>query len=405
MPKRSEIEFDENTVKSNKKQENRYQLRDRLRPGLILRIMPTGTKTFMVELERNCIRKVGDAQSITLTKAWEKAKRMQGEHANGAKIRSSRDSSPTLGDFLKGKYLDFAKANQKTGAQNVARLQSCCEPLLKTRLDKLNQLQIERWKANRLKSATHATVKRDLTGLKNALNKAVSWGVIESSPAGVGKGSITVKTSNDKRVRYLDKGERKRLLAALSARDNQMARARQSGNVHSLARGRELRPEIKGYADHLSPLVLLTMNTGLRRGEVLTLEWDQVHLGENPRVTIKAGYAKTNTTRHVPLNSEAVAVMKKWKEQGSGEGWVFPNPVTDNRIDKLKSSWPNLMGAAQIVNFRFHDLRHDFASRLVMAGVDLYRVRDLLGHSSIEMTERYSHLAPKALAEAVEKLA
>ncbi len=137
---------------------------------------------------------------------------------------------------------------------------------------------------------------------------------------------------------------------------------------------------------------------------MLSLKWDQVALGSNPRVTIKAGYAKSNSTRHVPLNSEAVAVMKRWKGQGSGHSWVFPNPVTGYRIEKLKTSWPNLMDAADIQDFRFHDLRHDFASRLVMAGVDLYRVRDLLGHGSIEMTERYSHLAPAALAEAVETL-
>ena len=67
MPKRSKTEFNENTVKSNRPQEIRYQLRDRLRPGLILRIMPTGTKTWLIELERNCIRKVGDAHLLNLS--------------------------------------------------------------------------------------------------------------------------------------------------------------------------------------------------------------------------------------------------------------------------------------------------------------------------------------------------
>ena len=97
--------------------------------------------------------------------------------------------------------------------------------------------------------------------------------------------------------------------------------------------------------------------------------------------------------------------MKKWKSQGIGKSWVFPNPDTGERMEKLRRPWPNLMEAANIADFRFHDLRHDFASRLVMAGVDLYRVRDLCGHASVVMTERYAHLAPKALAEAVEALA
>jgi integrase len=400
MPKRSEIEFNENTVKSNKPQETRYQLRDRLRQGLILRVMPTGTKTWLVELERNCIRKVGDANRLNLSQAWTKAKQMQGKHLSGEKIKSSRSQCPTLGKYLKGKFLDYASANQKTGAANVARLQSCCEPLLKTRLDKLSEFQIEKWKAGRLKTVKPATVKRDLAALKTALARAVKWGIVGSNPAA----PVIVKVPKESRVRYLSPGERKRLLEALSARDKAKARARQSGNVHSLARGRETLPEISGYADHLTPLILLTMNTGLRRGEVLSLKWDQVNLGTSPRVTIKAGYAKSNCARHVPLNSEAKAVMKQWKGQGSGESWVFPNPATGYKFEKLKTSWPNLMTAAKIEDFRFHDVRHDFASRLVMAGVDLYRVRDLLGHSSISMTERYSHLAPAALAEAVEVL-
>lgn len=405
MPKRSEIEFDENTVKEYEPNENRYQIRDRLRPGLILRVMPTGTKTWLVELERNCIRKVGDANQLTLKSAWTRAKKMQGDHLNGKKIESSRSQCPTLEKFLKGKYLDFAKSNQKTGEQNVARLLSCCEPLMNTRLDKLSEFQIEKWKANRLKVAKPTTVKRDLVGLKAALNKAVKWGLISANPAGMGRDSVTVRSPDDKRVRYLSDTERKRLLKALTDRDTDKAKARHSGNVHRIERGRDARPEIKGYADYLTPLVLLTMNTGLRRGEALSLKWGQLDLGENARVTIKAGYAKTNKTRHVPLNSEAKAVMKKWKKQSGGEGWVFPSPKTGSKMDMLKTSWLNLIDTAKIENFRFHDLRHDFASRLVMAGIDLYRVRDLCGHSSIQMTERYAHLAPKALAEAVEVLA
>ena len=401
MPKRSETEFNENTVKSSKAKETRYQLRDRLRPGLILRIMPTGTKTWLVELERNCIRKVGDANLLNLSQAWTKAQKMQGDHLNGKKIESSRSQCPSLQKFLTSKYQDFVEVEHKTGTSDVERMLAACKPLLKTRLDKLSEFQLEKWKLGRLKTAKPNTVKRDLGSLKGALNLAVKWGVIGLNPAT----PVIVKVPKEHRVRYLSDQERERLLEALSDRDKDKARSRHSGNVYSLARGRETLPEITGYADYLTPLVLLTMNTGLRRGEVLSLKWDQVQLGSNPLVTVTASYAKSNKTRHIPLNSEAVAVLKKWKAQGSGEGWVFPNPNTGHRIQKLRRSWPNLLVQADIQDFRFHDLRHDFASRLVMAGIDLYRVKDLLGHASIQMTEKYSHLAPAALAEAVEVLA
>ena len=401
MPKRSETEFNENTVKSSKPRESRYQLRDRLRSGLILRIMPTGTKTWLIELERNCIRKVGDANLLNLTQAWTKAKKMQGDHLNGKTIKSSRSQCPVLEKYVEGKYLDFAIANQKTGAANVARLLSACRPLLKTRLDKLSEFQIEKWKAGRLKVAMPTTVKRDLGSLKSALNLAMKWGIIATNPAA----PVQVKVPKEHRVRYLSDKEREQLLEALSERDKEKARSRQRGNVFSLARGRETRPEISGYADYLHPLVRLTLNTGMRRGEVLGLKWDQVDLGSNPRVTVTASYAKSNRTRHIPLNSEALAVLKKWKDQGTGSDWVFPSPKTGHRMQDLKKTWSFLLVKADIEGFRFHDLRHDFASRLVMAGIDLYRVKDLLGHSTIQMTEKYAHLAPVALAEAVEVLA
>jgi site-specific recombinase XerD len=74
-------------------------------------------------------------------------------------------------------------------------------------------------------------------------------------------------------------------------------------------------------------------------------------------------------------------------------------------MDNISTSWQNLMASAGIKDFRFHDLRHDFASQLAMKGIDLYRIKDLLGHSTIQLTERYSHLSDEALAEAVEVLA
>jgi integrase len=400
MPKRSEIRFNENTVKTNKPKEKRYEVWDAGHAGLFLRVMPTGTKSFFIALDRRTIRKIGDANLLTVGQAKTKATKLQADFDEGKKIKSSRGQCPTLQKFLKGKYQEFAKANHKTGASDVERLLSACKLLLKTRLDKLSEFQIEKWKAGRLKTAKPNTVKRDLGSLKGALNLAVKWGIVGTNPAAL----VQVKVPKEHRVRYLDDKERERLLTALSDRDKEKARARHSGNVYSIKRGRDPLPEIRGYADYLTPMVLLTMNTGLRRGEVLSLKWDQVHLGSNPRVTVTASYAKSSKTRHIPLNREALAVMKKWKKQGSGEGWCFPNPNTGHRIQKLRRSWPNLMEKASIQDFRFHDLRHDFASRLVMAGVDLYRVRDLLGHASIEMTERYSHLAPAALAEAVEVL-
>lgn len=151
------------------------------------------------------------------------------------------------------------------------------------------------------------------------------------------------------------------------------------------------------YADHLTPVVVLAMNTGLRKGELLALNWSDINL-QARMLTVRPENAKSGKQRHVPLNIEAMTVLRTWASQVGDSGSVFG-------IASIKSSWGTLLTTAEVENFRFHDLRHHFASRLVMAGVDLNTVRELLGHADLTMTLRYAHLAPEHLAAAVEKLA
>lgn len=138
------------------------------------------------------------------------------------------------------------------------------------------------------------------------------------------------------------------------------------------------------------------MNTGLRRGELLSLTWADINL-DACMLTVRAENAKSGRERHVPLNTEALAVLTQWGTQTSRAGRVFD-------VADVKTAWRGLLEAACITNFRFHDLRHHFASKLVRKGVDLNTVRELLGHADITMTLRYAHLAPDGLAAAVAKL-
>jgi integrase len=144
-------------------------------------------------------------------------------------------------------------------------------------------------------------------------------------------------------------------------------------------------------------LVLLAINTGLRLGELLALQWSDIN-AEGQMLTVRRENAKSGRQRHVPLNTEAATVLGKWAAQKDCAGPVFG-------ISGTKTSWGSLLVAASVAGFRFHDLRHHFASRLVMAGVDLNTVRELLGHADLTMTLRYAHLAPEHLAAAVNKLA
>ena len=125
---------------------------------------------------------------------------------------------------------------------------------------------------------------------------------------------------------------------------------------------------------------------------------------ESHRLTVSGATAKSHHTRHIPLNIEATDTLKAWKNQTGGKGLIF-TARKDTPLGSVKKSWAGILADAKITGFRWHDLRHHFASMLVMAGADLYVVKELLGHGSIEITQRYAHLAPHTLAEAVEVLA
>lgn len=152
----------------------------------------------------------------------------------------------------------------------------------------------------------------------------------------------------------------------------------------------------------MHPMILLSINTGLRQGELFSLRWDNVNL-EQAMLTIEGAYAKSGKTRHIPLNTEALNTLKTWRKQTSGNGIVFSSK-DGKPFDNVKKAWAGILAEAKIENFRWHDMRHHFASRLVMVGVDLNTIRELLGHADMAMTLRYAHLAPEHKANAVEKL-
>ncbi len=149
-------------------------------------------------------------------------------------------------------------------------------------------------------------------------------------------------------------------------------------------------------------MVLLIVNTGLRRGEVLQLKWSDVDLLQW-KVIIGCENAKSGKTRYVPLNDEAVSTLQRWQPSVEATGWVFP-ARDGGRLTSIKTSWKHVLKNAAIEDFRWHDLRHHFASRLVMKGVVLNTVRELLGHPDLSMTLRYAHLSLEHKADAVARL-
>ncbi len=235
--------------------------------------------------------------------------------------------------------------------------------------------------------------------ISGVFSRAVEWEYIDIHPLAKLK---QLKVDSKGVIRYLAADETKRLRDALDARQDEMRAERESANTWRTDRYRELLPSLLQlpFTDHLKPMVLVSLNTGMRRGELFDLKWSAVNF-DTKTITVAGATTKTSDTRHIPMNKETVGVLEAWKKQVSKSPYVFPGQG-GGRFEDVKSAWLKLLERAQIDGFRWHDLRHDFASRLVMAGVPLNTVRDLLGHADIKMTLRYAHLAPGTKAAAVE---
>jgi integrase len=354
-------------------------------------------EAMLASVARDAIKHLADDPTLNLRDAKARAR---GALKNGTKQRI------VWKRYLDEHYEPWVTVSRKSGADLISRLRVAFAIFDDRALREITAFDIERWRTQRMKTRVAkraikpSTVNRDLSALRGALSRAKEWRLIATHPMEtVNAAAVDVVG----RVRYLLPDEAQRLEDAITARDVRRREERERANVWRRERGYEEWPAFGEYTDHLSPIVRLALHTGCRRGELFGLKWSDVDL-VSAYLTVRAEDAKSGVSRVLPLNTEAVKVLRTWRpSKVSPEDHVFPGEDGAPLVD-IKKAWSGLLDDAAITNFRFHDLRHTFASRLVMAGVDLNTVRELLGHADIKMTLRYAHLAPEHKAAAVAKL-
>ena len=378
--------------------EKPFTITDTRLRGFMVRVQPSGARSYNARWGRSGIQVIGRVGELTPDESRERCQKILGNVAHARPPLHGLDGAEglTLGQFIEDTYSPWLKATRPGKADDtLGKINRHFAAWNNRPLATLTAEDVERWKVKRLsEGAAPATVQRDVMALSGVLTRAVR---LKKLPENVVRQLEGLKIDRTPKVRYLDTAEEKRLRDALRERDAEMQEARESANRWRKDRKQESLPPLPHFGDHLTPAVLISINTGMRRGELLALRWANVDMKEK-QITVEGSTAKSQQTRHIPLNDEALDVLKKWKGQAPDGDRLF-------QIDTgFKTAWGALMERSKIEKFRWHDLRHHFASRLVQAGVPLNTVRELLGHGSMAMTLRYAHLAPDQKREAVAKL-
>jgi len=266
-------------------------------------------------------------------------------------------------DFAQEFLEIYSKPNKKSWESDFHHLKRLKSFFRGKFLYQITPKDIEEFKAIRVRQVKPATVNRELATLKTMFNKAVEWGKFQNSPAK----NVKFLKEDNKRLRYLEREEIKRLIEACP-------------------------PDLR-------PIVIIALNTGMRKGEILNLKWHNIDF---KRGIIYLLDTKNGEKREVYMNDTVKRTLIRVRKHPDSP-YVFcrkdGKPIKD-----IRKSFFTALKKAGIMNFRFHDLRHTFASQLVMNGVDLKTVQELMGHKDIRMTLRYSHLSADYKRRAVEVL-
>jgi integrase len=270
------------------------------------------------------------------------------------------------------RYREHSRAHHRSFSTYVGNGLAVLEDALgpETALNEITTANIEQMKLKRLESdnVAKSTVDKNVAVAKSFFSWCIHQGLTKVNPVK----NVKLFHEDNERVRFLDpEVEYPKLLE-----------------------------QARNGPWYLQPIIVLDVNTGLRRGNILHLRWDQVDFKR--RIIRIDSRTKSGRPHNLPLNNTALQQLKAVHQKTSSYGHVFVHldgafegqPITD-----IKNAFNGAVDRAKIQNFRFHDLRHTFCSWLALSGVPITAIQKLAGHASIKMTLRYAHLSPRYLAD------
>jgi integrase len=224
--------------------------------------------------------------------------------------------------------------------------------------------ELQDWQAQKRTINKPATINLMLGRLRHMFNCAIEWGMLDESPLR----HLRFLQMNNARLRYLSIEECGKLLKGCGV-------------------------------DHMRGIITVALHTGMRLGEILNLKHADIDFVTG---VLTVRNSKNGESRHIPMDSTVTALFKQTPKQSNSD-YVFPSP-TGVRWSCNQKAFRHARSWAGLVDLHFHDLRHTFASQWMMNGGDLYALREILGHKSIAMTQRYAHLSPAYQRAMVDRM-
>ncbi|HEX3035839.1 MAG TPA: tyrosine-type recombinase/integrase [Thermodesulfobacteriota bacterium] len=265
---------------------------------------------------------------------------------------------------------EYSKVNKRSWKRDDTATKALLKFFSGKTLTQITTWLVEKYKAQRQNDNSRferpiakATINRELSCLKTMFTKAIEWGLVTSNPVK----KVKLFPEKPKKERVLSDEEFQKLYDASS--------------------------------DFLKPILIIAINSGMRRKEIITLKKEDINLKQE-FITVRE--SKNNDSRIIPMNEVLKETFKSVTNNSSGE-YLFGDR-TDYLLDLVEQRFYKALSKSGIEKCSLHDLRHTFATRLVMAGVDLVTVQELLGHKDIKMTKRYSHPTPMHKKQAVSML-
>lgn len=348
-------------------------------PGLVLRVMASGTRTFSCRYRdlrgKQMERKLGSARALKLGDARQRVLDIQAQLAMGEdpfEARRTLKQVPTFADFVETAYMPHIKGYKRSWETDETLLRNHILPWIgKLYMDEVKKQHVIELLAFHRQTHAPASTNRVMVLCRYVYSCALKWeveGVTRNATAGIEPYPV-----NNQRERYLKEDESVRLFEALEASPNKL----------------------------LPYIIAMLLLTGARRREVLDAQWSDM---DREQRLWRIEFNKTGKTRFVPLSNGMLSLLDKIPRREDSD-YLFANPQNGRPFVSVFHSWDTARRKAGLADLRIHDLRHSFASTLVNAGRSLYEVQTLLGHTQVKTTQRYAHLSHGSLVSAADAAA